>query len=306
MVMGKYSNNLEGNTTYTAYIPHGVSQHYKPIPWDSTDIGEMKIMRTTLGISDKEFVILFNNRNIRRKQPGDVILAYKEFCDGLSKEESDKCVLLLHTQPIDNNGTDLVAVISMLCPDYDVVFTNTKYNTNQLNMLYNISDVTLNISSNEGFGLATAESVAAGTPIIVNVTGGLQDQCGFSINGKYLTELDYVSKPSLHDVKNLPQNLSWGNWVKPVWPSNRSLQGSPPTPYIFDDRCSYSDVAKAIRQWFDTDVDLRIEFGKEGSEYVKSKEVGMIGEHMGDRFINAMDKVLKNWRPKKGITIWKI
>jgi hypothetical protein len=27
-----------------------------------------------------------------------------------------------------------------------------------------------------------------------------------------------------------------GSWVKPVFPSNRSLQGSPATPYIFDDR----------------------------------------------------------------------
>ena len=26
----------------------------------------------------------------------------------------------------------------------------------------------------------------AETPIIVNVTGGLQDQCGFKIDGKYL------------------------------------------------------------------------------------------------------------------------
>ena len=30
-----------------------------------------------------------------------------------------------------------------------------------------------------------------GTPIIVNVTGGLQDQCGFKKDGKYFTEDDY-------------------------------------------------------------------------------------------------------------------
>ena len=37
----------------------------------------------------------------------------------------------------------------------------------------------MNMASNEGFGLGTCESLMAGTPIIVNVTGGLQDQCGF-------------------------------------------------------------------------------------------------------------------------------
>ena len=39
--------------------------------------------------------------------------------------------------------------------------------------------VTINISINEGFGLGTCESVI-GTPITVNVTGGLQDQVGLN------------------------------------------------------------------------------------------------------------------------------
>ena len=42
-----------------------------------------------------------------------------------------------------------------------------------MNLMYNMADVTVGISSNEGFGLSTAESLMAGTPIIVNVTGGL-------------------------------------------------------------------------------------------------------------------------------------
>ena len=34
----------------------------------------------------------------------------------------------------------------------------------------------MNISDAEGFGLATLESLACETPIIVNMTGGLQEQ----------------------------------------------------------------------------------------------------------------------------------
>ena len=41
---------------------------------------------------------------------------------------------------------------------------------------YNIADVTINISDAEGFGLATLESLSCGTPIIANMTGGLQEQ----------------------------------------------------------------------------------------------------------------------------------
>ena len=45
-------------------------------------------------------------------------------------------------------------------------------------MLYNSVDCTINISDAEGFGLATLESLSCGVPIIVNMTGGLQQHSG--------------------------------------------------------------------------------------------------------------------------------
>ena len=304
-VMEKYGEHYDD--WQMKYVPHGVSEKFKPI--FNTLEGKEKIqrMRQKLGIPTyKDFILLWNNRNIRRKSPGDVILAYKEFCDTLTKDEAKNCLLLLHTQPVDDNGTNLVEVIENVCPDYDIQFTNTQFSTKELNTLYNLADVNLNIASNEGFGLASCESVNAGTPIIVNVTGGLQDQCNFTIDGKYITEEQYIELGSLHNRKDLPQNLSWGSWVNPVWPSNRSLQGSPPTPYIFDDRCSYEDVAKAIRQWYDTLPDRRNECGLEGSEWMKSKEAGMSAKNMGERYINAIDGVFKNWKPKTELVLWKV
>jgi glycosyltransferase involved in cell wall biosynthesis len=48
-----------------------------------------------------------------------------------------------------------------------------------------LADATILTSSNEGFGLSIAESIMCGTPVIVNVTGGLQDQIGqVDDNGK--------------------------------------------------------------------------------------------------------------------------
>jgi glycosyltransferase involved in cell wall biosynthesis len=44
--------------------------------------------------------------------------------------------------------------------------------------MYNCADCVINISNNEGFGLGTLEAIFAGTPIVVNMTGGLQFQIG--------------------------------------------------------------------------------------------------------------------------------
>tara|TARA_Y100000389_G_scaffold196850_1_gene230423 strand:- start:1254 stop:2639 length:1386 start_codon:yes stop_codon:yes gene_type:complete len=284
------------------YVPHGVSDKFKPLG----ETEEVLKMKKDLDIGDKKFVLFWNNRNIRRKNPGDVILAYKTFCDGLSKEEAKDVVLLMHTNPIDSNGTDLPEVIKNICPEYDVLFTGKTYNTDDLNLIYNVVDVTINMASNEGFGLTTCESVNAGTPIIVNVTGGMQDQCGFTIDGKHITAEQYVELGSLHNRKDLPQNLSWGSWVNPIWPTNRSLQGSPATPYIFDDRSSFEDAAKAIRQWYDTEPQRRIECGIEGSEWMKGTESNMTAKNMGNRFIECIDDCFKNWKPKNELVLWKI
>ena len=287
------------------YVPHGVSQKFKPI-LDDSELEKVQSLKNELGIGNKKFVLFWNNRNIRRKNPGDVILAYKTFCDGLSKDEAKDVVLLLHTTPVDPNGTDLPEVVRNMCPDYDVVFTNKTYETVELNYIYNLADVTINMASNEGFGLTTCESTSAGTPMIVNVTGGLQDQCNFTIDGKPITAEQYVELGSLSNRNELPHDLSWGSWVNPIWPTNRSLQGSPATPYIFDDRCSFDDAAKAIRQWYDVSPERRLECGLEGSEWMKGNESNMSAKNMGKRVIESIEGVFKNWKPRKELVLWKI
>ena len=290
------------------YIPHGINQKwYKPISVFDDEykkVLEMKKQLTTEGI---EFIVFYNNRNIRRKNPGDVVLAFKTFCDMLPKEEADKCALLMHTQPRDENGTDLPTVASTLAPDYKVYFSANKIEPYQLNYLYNMADITVNMASNEGFGLGTAESLMAGTPIIVNVTGGLQDQCGFKIKDKLLTYKDYTEIKSLHDDRKWKDNpdLTHGEWVKPVWPSNRSLAGSIPTPYIFDDRCRFDDVAQAIKDWYDMGEEKRSECGMKGHEFVTGKDSMMTATAMSQNFIDHMDTAFEKWKPRKRYSVYK-
>tara|TARA_B100000424_G_scaffold245533_1_gene216585 strand:+ start:1438 stop:2823 length:1386 start_codon:yes stop_codon:yes gene_type:complete len=288
------------------YVPHGIPEKaFHPVDKDDK---ELKVFRNkVLHNQEKDFVVFWNNRNIRRKLPGDVVLAYKEFCDNLPKEKAKKCVLVMHTAPKDNNGTDLPAVVREICPDYEVIFSHQRLDEKQMNMLYNIADIQINIASNEGFGLGTAEALMAGTPMVVNVTGGLQDQCGFELNGKHVGYEDYRDIVSFHDRDEWEHNadLTWGEWCKPVWPSNRSLQGSVPTPYIFDDRPNYRDVAVRIREWYETPKEKRLKAGLKGREWMLTDEVGMSATNMCNRFIEHMETAWSKWKPRKRFTLYQ-
>ena len=147
----------------------------------------------------------------------------------------------------------------------------------------------------------------AGTPIVVNVTGGLQDQCGFRLNDKFVTYKDYDEIKSFHDDRKWKDNedLTWGNWVKPIWPSNRSLQGSIPTPYIFDDRCRWDDAGDAIKQWYDEGEEKREEYGLEGHEFVMGDESMQSSRWMCKNFIDHMDTAFDKWTPRKRYSIFK-
>jgi len=301
-----------------AYVPHGINENnYKPIA-DSED--NIKAKRLELFKDEPtDFVAFWNNRNIRRKVPGDVILAFKTFCDQLTPEQAKRCALVMHTQPIDDNGTNLHEVVKTVCPDYRVIFHEKKVSPQELNLLYNIADVTINMASNEGFGLSGAESLLAGTPIINNVTGGLQDQCGFhyeqaetwdadgvttTSTRKYFTAEDYIEIGSLHNFRKWKGAVSAGEWAKPVWPSNRSLQGSPPTPYIFDDRCSFEDVGDMILEWYNTDKKERNEAGLKGRKFAQDPKIGMASQNgMCKLMIDAIDGTFKNWKPRKRFSL---
>ena len=55
-------------------------------------------------------------------------MGYKHFCDQLPKEQIDKCCLLTHTQPRDQNGTDLPVVSkTILCQIIKFILVKTNY-----------------------------------------------------------------------------------------------------------------------------------------------------------------------------------
>ena len=285
------------------YIPHGISEN-RISPIDKQDT-LYRNFEQQFGLDRYKFKILFLNRNIRRKQPGDCALAYKHFMDGLTPEQRKECCLIWHSAPSDENGTDMRAIAKNLLPDYPVIFTydinkNQPFNDEQMNYLYNATSVYLNIASNEGFGLGSLEALCAQTPLVLSVTGGLQDQCGFKNDkGEYLTADEYVELGSNHRG----QYKEHGEWVKPVFPSNISCQGSPLTPYIFDDRVQYEDVGEALRYWYDIGEDERDKFGELGRQWAMSDDARMTAKHLSESFIEAIDGTFKNWKPKPRYTM---
>lgn len=300
----KYETEIDTSKVLISYVPHGINkQYFRPMNETDADWNDyQKFLEDFRNQNpDVEFIVFWNNRNAARKQPGDVVLSFKTFCDRLPKAKAKKCALLMHTDIQDPNGTDLIEVKENICPDYKIIFSTEKLPTTVLNYYYNIADVTLNIASNEGFGLSNAESLMAGTMVIANVTGGLQDQMRFEDeNGKWI---DFSETFTSNHAKTYTTH---GRWVVPVYPSNRSLQGSLATPYIFDDRCYFMDVADAMLEVYNFTKSERNRRGLSGREWLLSNESNMEALTMTAGISRGINTLLKNWTPPKSFIFKKI
>ena len=288
----------KANSRILKYVPHGLNDEiFKPFETGSDEEKHMlEIKKRIFGKHDPKFILFFNSRNIRRKQIPDTLLAFRHFLDKLPKEQAKDCVLMLHTEHISEHGTDLPAVIELLFgEDYpnNIFFTNFKGNPLDMASLYNMSDAQILLTSNEGWGLALTEAILCGKPIIANTTGGMQDQMRFEFEDGSWIDFD----------ENFPSNhrgtyKKHGRWAFPVYPTSRSIVGSPPTPYIFDDRCEAEDAADRIFEIYNMSKEERIERGLEGREWAISDEAGFTSKHQANRVIEAFSELFSTWTPR--------
>jgi len=284
------------------YIPHGLNHNiYRPLETTEELDAVEKMKFELFGKDEVDFVLFFNSRNIRRKQIPDTMWAFKMFLDGLPKEKADKCRLLMHTELVHEAGTDLPVINELLFSDSypnAIVFDPKKWSTNELNMLYNISDCQILLTSNEGWGLTLTEAMLAGNPIIANVTGGMQDQMRFEDEkGKW-----FIPSPEIPS-NNTGKYKKHGEWAFPVYPTSRSIQGSPVTPYIWDDRCKAEDAADRIREVYDLGKEKRKELGAKAREWCLSEEAGFTAEMQGKRFIEAANELFNTWKPREAFEV---
>ena len=149
----------------------------------------------------------------------------------------------MQTEPKDPHGQDLNHIVNQLGlgSDRQVLFSTQKIPLEQMGTFYNIADVTINISDAEGFGLATLESLPCGTPIIANMTGGLQEQ---------------VIGPE-------------GENGVAIFPSSKAVIGSQQVPYIYEDRISKESFMAALDKMYFVDEETRRNLGKQGHRHVR-------------------------------------
>ena len=280
------------------YVPHGMnSEVFYPISKDSPEYNQViEVKNKITKNKDSKFILFFNSRNIRRKSIPDTLLAWKYFIDQLPEDEAKECYFILHTDLINDAGTNLQAVKDYLFgKDYEnIIFSTQKLSSSQLNHLYNIADAQILLSSAEGWGLSLTEALLTGTPIIANVTGGMQDQMRFEDEkGNWI---DFDSEiPSNHTGAYKKH----GKWAFPVFPNNRSLVGSPPTPYIWDDRCRPEDATEQIMKLYKTTPDKREKLGRAGYKWAVNNEAGFTSKHMANRVIFNIEKLFDTWTPRE-------
>ena len=251
------------------YIPHAVDGDvFKPLTVEQIK----KIRKDSLPDSDLEKVIFFwNNRNARRKQSGTLIFWFKEWLD--KHNLHDKAQLIMHTEPRDPHGQDLHHIIEHLELDNRQVLLSTqKLPPAHLAAMYNMVDCTINISDAEGFGLATLESLSCGTPIIVNMTGGLQEQV---TNGE-----DWFGIPLL--------------------PSSKAVIGSQDVPYIYEDRINKEQFMSALSKIYFISPEERRKMGMLGKEHV-TKNYNF--QKFQEIWVQTMDGFCESegsWETRKG------
>jgi len=253
------------------YLPHAVDANiFKKFPEE-----KIKDFRNEFFPNSEEKVLFFwNNRNARRKQSGSLIFWFKEFLDIVGK---DKAQLIMHTEVKDQHGQDLEEIIRFLGIDNgEVMFSEKKVPPETLAKIYNAVDCTINISDAEGFGLATLESLACGTPIIVNMTGGLQEQV---TDGK--------------------------NWFGiGLEPTSKAIIGSQEIPWIYEDRLSKEAVVGALLKIYNMSAEERNSLGDLGIKHVMKN-------YNFENYVNKWDEVLTHvynthgsWKNRKNYKAW--
>lgn len=252
-------------------IPHTVNPDIFCKKEEASDIQKRKMISSN---NEKKTFFFWNNRNARRKQSGSLIYWFKDFLDIVGH---DQAVLIMHTEPKDPNGQDLVAIMNNLgLTNGEVLISEQKMSPEDLACIYSAVDCTVNISDAEGFGLATLESLACETPVIVSMTGGLQEQ-----------------------VTDGEQWFGYG--IEPV---SKAIIGSQDVPYIYEDRIDGATFTNKLVEFHNLSKDQKAEMGKKGREHVlKNYGFEQFSKLWYETVTNTIEKH-GSWEDRKNYKHW--
>jgi len=251
----------------TNFIPHALpDQLFYPLPESQAKLNKQQI----LGNERKDFFTLFwVNRNARRKRPSDVIEAWSIFMKRIKAEGKKDAILIMHTDPMDQEGPNLHEVTRLFNVQDSVIFSTERIDFDKMNVLHNISDACINISYAEGFGLPTLESMQCGKPIIAVKTGGLTRQ--------------------VVDHRDGSEN----GIALPV--EFQTCVGSQIVPYIYEDYVANNTVADAIEKMYRMDPEARKNLGQKARSYVQSE---FSYQDVIDRWHETLNETIENWKTR--------
>ena len=268
-------------TVDSCYLPHAVNDAIFHPPKTEKELHDVELVRERIlasssNNSPNKKIFFWNNRNARRKQSGTLIWWFKEWLD---KVGHNKATLLMHTDPRDPHGQDLPHIINHLgLTNGQVLLSTNKVPPEELANLYRVADYTINISDAEGFGLATLESLSSGTPIIVNMTGGLQEQ--------------------------VTDGRKW--FGIGIQPSSKAIIGSLQVPYIYEDRIGQKDFEKAMNAALTMPSKKYKQISAQGRRHVLNN---YNFETFEKSWVGLMDRVIEeygSWDTRTGYKRWHL
>jgi glycosyltransferase involved in cell wall biosynthesis len=249
----------------THYIPHAFPKEmYFPLPEETVK----NICKEKFGDKADWFKVLWVNRNAHRKMGADVVACFSEFLDALEAKHGHRnAFLLMHTDPYDIEGPNLIEVASLYGLKDKVLFSTDKLASPDMNMVHNICDTLINVAKAEGFGLSTLIQMMVGKPIIALKTGGMTRQV-----------VDYRDGTE--------------NGVA-IEPASRQLVGSQLVPYIYEDYSNHSQVVDALMKIHDLTAEEKVTLKDKVMKYVEHE---FKFENLGRDWDSTLEKTILKFK----------
>ena len=278
------------------YIPHAIpAQLFTKGSSDST----RQFRKQHFDFDDDHFFVFWNNRNARRKQSGSLVFWFDAFLKKLQKKHKGaKATLVMHTDPKDQNGQDLHAIINELgLKNKEVLLSPQKIPPDALAQIYNAADVTINIADAEGFGLATFESLACETPVIVTMTGGLQEQ---------VTPLKTVTQKQMLKRNSVPNKCVEYEHGIGLEPASKVIIGSQTVPFIYEDRVAEKQVVDALIMMYEYGPEKRAALGLAGREHLDKNYNFENFAKKWEEVMSGVHEKYGSWETRKHYKSWEL
>lgn len=253
--ISRLTNKMLGDMGCTnhSYLPHALPRDFfKPQPEKKMELRHKAFGQ--LPDIEKRFMVFWIGVNARRKRLGDFLLAM----DKVTAQRPDT-LTIVKTMMQSDEGVNPKEFIDTLCPhlkaNNNVLFLEhisdhkdgkdiqRDFTEQEIADLYNMSDVVVNNSSHEGFGLSVLQALYCGIPILGHETGGITGQ-----------------------IKDLPEVCRM--------PSDATaIVGDVVVPYISEHFVNPDTIVKHLMQFMNMTAEERMNIGR--LAYEASKEYDM-------------------------------